>query len=285
MKIRWPKIEEIIVVICMYVSTGIVLASLFGIIAVIIWKGIGALDLAMITQSPQGGFYLGKEGGILNAIIGSFYIAGGATLLAFVLGLPVAFYLQREYIGQRKRAEVLRLLFDTLFGIPSIVYGAFGFTLMIFLGLRASLLAGIITVTLLELPIMIRGLDESFKMIPNELKEASLALGATRIETYLKVGLRQSMPGIITALIIAFGRGMGDAASVLFTAGFSDNIPTSLFQPTATLPLAIFFQLGTPFPEVQERAYASAIILLVIIMGLNILSRLIAKRSNRFIIK
>jgi phosphate transport system permease protein len=285
MKFELRKVEEAVIKGCMYLSSIIVVLSLLIIVMVILWKGIRTLSLSMIFETPKGGFYLGKEGGILNAIIGSFYIAGGATVLAFFLGLPIAFYLQGEYIGQKKVAQFLRVLFDTLFGIPSIVYGAFGFTIMVFLGLRASLLAGIITVTLLELPIMIRGLEESIKTVPWSLKEASYSIGATKLETYLKVAVRQCLPGIVTAIIIAFGRGIGDAASVLFTAGFSDNIPKSLFQPTATLPLAIFFQLGTPFPEVQKRAYASAIILLGLILFLNFFSRYLQKKLSKHIIR
>ena len=155
----------------------------------------------------------------------------------------------------------MRFFLDVLWGIPSIVYGAFGFILMVFFGLRASLLAGTITVALLIIPIMARSMDEVLKMIPFELKEASYALGATKLETAIKVIFRQALPGILTAIIIAFGRGIGDAASVLFTASFTDSLPYSLFKPVATLPLAIFFQLGTPFPEVQQRGYASALVL------------------------
>jgi phosphate transport system permease protein len=122
-------------------------------------------------------------------------------------------------------------------------------------------------------------------MVPKELQDASYSLGATKLETALKVVVRQSLPGILTAILLAFGRGIGDAASVLFTAGFSDRIPTSLSQPAATLPLAIFFQLGTPFPEVQERAYASAAILTMIILLISIISRVLIKRYTKHLVK
>jgi phosphate transport system permease protein len=182
-------------------------------------------------------------------------------------------------------ATFTRFSFDVLWGIPSIVYGAFGFSIMLFLGLGASLLGGIITVSLLVLPIMSRAMDEVVRMVPDELLDASYALGATRLETALRVVVRQALPGVLTAVLIAFGRGIGDAASVIFTAGFTDYIPHSLFRPVATLPLAIFFQLGTPFPEVQERAYASALILTVIIMLVSMLSRILTKRFTRHIVE
>ena len=172
-----------------------------------------------------------------------------------------------------------------LWGIPSIVYGAFGFTVMLVLGMKTSLLAGIITVALLILPILSRGIDEIIRNIQEELIYASYALGATQLETAFKVVVRQALPGILTSILIAFGRGIGDAASVIFTAGFTDYIPDSLMRPVATLPLAIFFQLGTPFPEVKNRAYASALVLTVIILIISIIVRVINKIFSKHIIK
>jgi len=254
------------------------------ILFTIVSKGLPAIDLAMLTQTPKGGFYLGKEGGILNAIIGSLYLAGGATILSIFISLPLALYLG-SYIQNTKWADFIRLSLDVLWGIPSIVYGAFGFTIMLTLGLRASLLGGIIVLTLLEIPIMCRAMEEVMRMMPEELSHASLALGANRLETASKVIVRQVLPGLVTAILLAFGRAIGDAASVLFTAGFSDQIPNSLFRPAASLPLAIFFQLGTPFPEVQERAYASAFVLTVIVLTISLGSRWLSQRLSRFSIK
>jgi phosphate transport system permease protein len=238
----------------------------------------------MLTQTPKGGYYLGREGGILNAIVGSLYLAGGATILAMVMSLPIALYLQ-IYAARSRRAELARLALDVLWGVPSIVYGAFGFIIMLWLGMRASLLGGIIVLALLELPIMVRGMDEAMAMVPLALKEASYALGATRLETALKIIVRQTTPGLLTAILLAFGRGIGDAASVLFTAGYTDRLPDSLFGPAASLPLAVFFQLGTPFPAVQERAYASALVLTIIVLALSLISRGLASRFTKHIIR
>ncbi len=235
----------------------------------------------MITQTPKGGYYLGKEGGILNAIVGSLELAGGATLLALILSLPVVLYINVYSRRKSRLAVFTRFALDVLWGIPSIVYGAFGFILMMMVGLRTSLLAGIITVALLELPIMARAMDEVVRLVPHSLRDASASLGATKLETAFHVIVRQCLPGIITAILIAFGRGIGDAASVLFTAGFSDRIPWNLFEPAATLPLAIFFQLGTPYPEVQARAYASAAILTIIILVVSLLSRWFSRKFRK----
>jgi phosphate transport system permease protein len=110
-------------------------------------------------------------------------------------------------------------------------------------------------------------------------------LGATRIETTLSVVLRQALPGIVTGVLLAFGRGIGDAASILFTAGYTDYIPRSLFDPVASLPLAVFFQVATPIPEVQQRAYASALVLLVIVLIVSLGSRLLSRRYSRHIVR
>jgi len=268
----------------MIASITMVLAVLAGILVVIVVRGASALNLSMLVQTPQGGYYLGKEGGIANAIVGSLCLAFGATLLSFLLGLPIAFALQKEYIG-RRLAQITRLSLDILWGTPSIVYGAFGFIIMVYLGLRASLLGGIIALTLLILPIMIRSIEEIIRMTPLELKEASYAMGATRIETTLKVILRQALPGMVTGVLLAFGRGIGDAASVLFTTGYTDYIPRSLLDPVASLPLAVFFQVATPIPEVQQRAYASALVLLIIVLLISIVSRLLSHRYSRHIVR
>jgi len=279
------KLKEGIFRVLMAVSMLVVVGCLVLIIGTIIWKGLPAMNLSMITQTPKGGYYLGREGGILNAIIGSLYLATGATVLAILFSLPVVLYINVYAKRNSRLASLTRFSLDVLWGIPSIVYGAFGFIIMIFFGLRTSLLAGILTVGLLEFPIMSRAADEVIRLVPRELLEASYSLGATRLETALKVVVRQCLPGLLTAVLIAFGRGIGDAASVLFTAGFTDRIPTSLLQPAATLPLAIFFQLGTPFPEVQQRAYASAAILTVLILVISLLARGLGKRYTRHVIK
>ncbi len=279
------KIEENVFKGLMIFSSLVISAGLLWILAVIIIKGLPAMNLAMITQAPKGGFYLGKEGGILNAIVGSLLLAGGATALALFLSLPLVLYLN-VYLKKGARLAVFtRFSLDVLWGVPSIVYGAFGFTLMLFFGLRASLLGGIIAVALLIFPIMCRAMDEVMQMIPQELMNASYSLGSTRWETAFKVVVRQALPGILTAILIAFGRGIGDAASVIFTAGFTDSVSFSLFRPVATLPLAIFYQLGTPFPEVQARAHASSLILTIIIITISIGARILTKRFQGYVVK
>ncbi len=281
MRWKWRHIEEGLMRILMLLSFGLILMSLLLILITITSKGLPSLSWQMISQTPKGGFYLGKEGGILNAMIGSLYLALGGTLIALFLAYPLALFLN-VYLSGSRWAELVRLSLDILWGIPSIVYGAFGFTLMIFLGWRASLLGGILTLALLEFPIMTRAMDEVIRRIPSDLTRAAFALGSTHLETAFLVLTRQILPGLVTAILLAFGRGIGDAASVLFTAGYTDRIPDSLFSPTASLPLAVFFQLGTPFPEVQQRAYSAALILTLIVLGVSLVSRWLSHTLDRY---
>ncbi|MHB8133159.1 MAG: phosphate ABC transporter permease PstA [Anaerolineaceae bacterium] len=283
-KIHRRYLAEFVARVLMIGSFALVALILGLILWTLIQKGLPSLTWEMVSQTPKGGFYLGKEGGILNAILGSLYMAGGGTLIALIFSLPIAIYLN-TYLGSSRWGNYVRLVLDILWGIPSIVYGAFGFIIMLSMGMRASLLGGTITLTLLALPIMTRAMDEVIRRMPTDLSEAALALGSTRLEIALRVTLPQMLPGILTAVLLAFGRVIGDAASVLFTAGYTDNIPTTLFRPVASLPLAVFFQLGTPFPEVQQRAYASALILTILVLILSIGSRLISSRLNKYTIK
>ena len=163
--------------------------------------------------------------------------------------------------------------------VLSIVYGAFAFMVMVWVGIRASTLGGILVTTLLIIPIMVRSGDEIAKTVPDEMVDAAYSLGATKWET-LKVLLRQVLPGMVTAFLLAIGKAIGDAAAVMFTAGFSDRMAGSLSDPTATLPLAIFnwITMPDPFPN---RAYAAALVLTVIVLLLSLGSRRITRRLTR----
>jgi phosphate transport system permease protein len=272
--------EEKVFKVIMIGSSVIILGVLLYIIGTIFYKGLPSLSLDMITKLPGGGFYLGKEGGVLNAIVGSLYIISGALFISILLGVPLVMYINFYMPAKSLFSSIIRFSLDILFGVPSIVYGAFGFALMIYIGIRASLLGGIIAVGMLIMPIMMRSFDEVTRLLPRDLPDALLSLGATKYEM-TKVLLRQLMPGLITAVLLAVGRGIGDAATVLFTAGYTDNIPASLNQPAATLPLSIFFQLGSPVEEVQNRAYASAIILTIIILALSLSARYFSSKFSK----
>lgn len=277
---RKKRFKETVAKIFMWAAMFIVFGFVISVLWTIFSKGCKAMSWDMITKLPGGGFYIGKEGGFLNAIVGSLYIVGASTVLGLLISIPVVFFLNVYLTKDSKLAYVARMAFDVLFGVPSIVYGAFGFTIMIYFGLRTSLLGGIIVITLLIIPIFIRTMDEATRNFPRDILDASFALGATRWET-LKVVVRQIAPGIATATLLSIGRAIGDAASVMFAAGYTDSIPTSLSQPAATLPLAVFFQLSSPIPEVVDRAYAAALVLTIIVFVLSICGRFITNRFSQ----
>lgn len=275
-RLRQEKIAKILMQLSGISITG----SLFLIIGIILYKGLPYLSWEMVSQTPQGGFYIGKTGGILNAILGSLYLATAATILATIIGIPISIYLNLYIKSGSLIAKASKLLFDVLYGIPSIVYGAIAFSMMVWLGIRASLFGGIITITLLTIPIVVRTIDELVKTIPIDLKNVTKALGATRWEI-AQVLLKYIKPGVFTAILLAFGRAIGDVAGVLLTTGFSDNLPKYLDEPAATLPLAIFFQLSSPIPEVQGRAYASALVLTFIILIIVICTHILASKQKK----
>jgi phosphate transport system permease protein len=281
---RRRRFEEAFFKGLMIGSLALVGGSLAAILLMITFRGAPSLSLSMLVQVPQGGYYLGKGGGIANAIVGSLLLSLGASILSLLLSLPIAFGLQREFLGKRL-ARLTRLSLDVLWGTPSIVYGAFGFIVMVYFGFSASLAGGILALTLLMLPIMVRSSEEVIRMVPADLKEVAYGLGATRIETTVLVIFRQALPGMVTGWLLAFGRGIGDAASILFTAGYTDNLPRSLFDPVASLPLAVFFQVATPIPEVQQRAYASALVLLILVLLVSLGSRLMSRWCSRNVVK
>jgi phosphate transport system permease protein len=256
------------------------IAILFFIVFEIVRKGLPALSWEMITEVPKGGFYFGKEGGIFNAIIGSVYLALGSSLIAVAISVPVALFINISLIKFEKLQHGIRLILDLLWGVPPIVYGAFGFSIMLFFGLKASLLAGMLTIGFLITPVMIRAMDEVLRTIPIGLLESTLSLGTTRFEAAM-IFFRQALPGIATAFLLGFAKGIGDTAAVMFTAGYTDYVPESLDEPAATLPLAIFYQLSSPIEEVKARAYASAVVLTFVILVISIVSRYLSSKVSK----
>ncbi len=279
-------LEETIFKILMMISLSIVLGSLLIIIGLVIVNGAPAFNLELITQTSSPEFKLGPGGGgILNSIIGSLLLALPATGIACSISLAIALYLQKDFMHSWI-AGFIRFTLDVLWGVPSIIYGVFCFMIMMILGIGASLIVGICALTLLEIPIITRYMDESIKMVPLGLKEGAYSLGSTKFETAIKVVRRQALPGIIAGVLLGLGRGIGDAASILFTAGgYTDQIPRSLYDWTSALPTMIYQLSTSPLPVVRQKASAAAFILLMIVLSISILSRLLAKRFTKNIIR
>lgn len=272
-------IEEKVVKALMWVSVSLVVLVVASIICTIFVKGFGSLSWDMVTKVPGRNWNTADDGGFINAIWGSIIVVAPATLIAMVVSIPVVFYMNLYRRRSNWLSYVARLAYDVLYGIPSIVYGAFAFMIMVMVGMRASVLGGIIVSTLLIIPMFIRNGDEISKSVPDDMIDAAYSLGATKWET-LKVVVRQVLPGMATATLLAVGKAIGDAAAVMFTAGFSDSMATSLSSPTATLPLAIFnwVTMPDPFPG---RAYAAALVLTVIVLILSLGGRWITNHFTK----
>lgn len=272
-------IEEKVVKALMWVSVSLVILVVASIICTIFVKGFGSLSWDMVTKVPGRNWNTTDDGGFINAIWGSVIVVAPATLIAMVVSIPVVFYMNLYRRRSNWLSYVARLAYDVLYGIPSIVYGAFAFMIMVMVGMRASVLGGIIVSILLIIPMFIRNGDEISKSVPDDMIDAAYSLGATKWET-LKVVVRQVLPGMATATLLAVGKAIGDAAAVMFTAGFSDSMATSLSSPTATLPLAIFnwVTMPDPFPG---RAYAAALVLTVIVLILSLGGRWITNHFTK----
>ena len=244
----------------------IVLAILIIILGYIIINGFPALSWEFLTQPPKD---LGRAGGIYPAIVGTLYLVAGAILIALPLGVGAAIYLV-EYTREGRITRLIRNGVDLLNGTPSIVFGLFGFAfIVLYLTVGVSLLAGQITLALMILPTVIRTTEESLKNIPQSLREGSLALGATRWQTISKVVIPPAVPGIVTGAILCIGRAAGETAPIMFTAVvFSSRfLPTSEFQPVMALPYHLFI-LATNVPGAATNQYGTALILLILVVGM-----------------
>lgn len=260
-------------------SAMIVLFMLGTVLYYIISNGIEALSWEFLTQFPRES---GRAGGIYPAIIGTLYLVGGAILIALPLGIGAAIYLA-EYTREGLLTKIIRAGVENLNGTPSIVFGLFGFAfLVLYLNLGISLLAGQITLALMILPTIIRTTEESLKSVPKSMREASLALGATKWQTIRKVVLPPAMPGIITGTILSIGRAAGETAPIMFTAVvFSQRfLPTSPFEPVMALPYHLFV-LATNVPNAEQNAYGTALVLLILVLCLYLIAIMIRNHYEK----
>ncbi len=276
-------LEEKIYRAIMLGSLAIVIGSLFMVIGItFLHGGTVLLEKPDIVTTPPGPQYLlGGEGGFLHAILGSIFMVLPATICAAIMAMGIALYLQSDYSSERI-AESIRTVLDALWGTPSIVYGIFVFTILVYMHQRASLFAGIIALTLLELPIITRYTDEAVQMVPRQIKESTYSMGSTRWET-AKVVARYALPGATVGILIGLGRGIGDAASVIFTSGAGNAMPSGLFSTATALPVMIFQQASSYYPSVREQAYAAACVLILVVLSLNVASRLLTRYLSRYI--
>ena len=247
-------------------SIGIVILFLGIILFDIVAHGIPALSWEFLTEPPRD---LGRAGGIFPAIIGTVYLVAGAILFALPIGMGAAIYLV-EYTRENAVTRIIRSGIDLLNGTPSIVFGLFGFSfLVLYLNFGVSLLVGQVTLGLMVLPTIIRTTEEALRSVPDSLREGSLALGATKWQTIRRVILPPAVPGVLTGTILSIGRAAGETAPILFTAVvFSRRfLPSSVFEPVMALPYHLFI-LSTNVPGAEQNQYGTALVLLLLVIGI-----------------
>lgn len=262
--------------------SALIVAILFFILGFIIVKGIGVISWDFLTQPPTDGM---TSGGIWPAIVGTFWLMVGSALFAFPVGVMSGIYMN-EYAPKGRLVAFIRMMTNNLAGIPSIVFGLFGMAFFVnYLNFGDSILAGSLTLGLLALPIVIRTTEEALKDLPNQYREGSLALGATKAQTIWKVLLPMAMPRIMTGLILSLGRVSGETAPILFTcaAYFLPKLPQSMFDQCMALPyhLYVVATSGTDIEAQTPIAYGTAFVLIVIVLTMNLLANGIRKHFEK----
>ena len=254
----------------------LVVAILFVILGFIIIKGGSVISWDFLTKAPEEGM---TKGGIFPAIVGTFYLIVGSSIISFPIGIMSGIYMN-EYATNGKVVRFIRIMTNNLSGVPSVVFGLFGMSLFVIaLGWGDSIIAGSFTLALMSLPLIIRTTEEALKSIDDSFRHGSLALGATKLQTIRRVVLPMAFPNIITGLILSVGRVSGETAPILFTvaAYFLPQLPGSIFDQCMALPyhLYVISTSGTDIEASRGMAYGTALVLIAIVLVVNLLANLL----------
>jgi phosphate transport system permease protein len=275
-----PQVREKIAFGLLTASAGVVIVPTVLVIGLLVARGISALTPEFLFTFPTNGM---RSGGIFPAIVGTLYLVMGTIVFAVPLGVLAAIYLS-EYARPNALTRLIRLSIVNLAGVPSIVYGLFGFgVFVLLLRFGASLLSGSLTLALLVLPVIIVTAEEALRSVPQTFREASLALGATKWQTVQRVVLPNALSGIITGMVIAIGRAAGETAPILFTvaAFFLPHLPRSVFDQAMALPYHLYI-MSTQVPNAPPRIqWGTALTLLIIVLGMNLIAAVIRGRFRR----
>lgn len=244
------------------------------ILATLVVKGAGSLNLAFFTETPAPPGQPG--GGVVHGIMGTLLIVGAAGLIGLPIGIGAGIYVA-EFPGHRL-ATITRFVADVMNGTPSIVVGVFAWTWIVAKQQHFSGLAGSAALAMLMIPMVMRTTEEMIKLVPNALREAALALGYSRWRTSLTVVARTTLPGIVTGSLLAIARIAGETAPLLFTALGSQYLSANLNEPMAALPLIVYVYATGPYPEWHRLAWATALVLLLVVLALSLLARLATRR-------
>ena len=262
-----PKVTQAIAIAVLGTATLLTVAVLVFIIAFVLSKGLPGVTWEFLSSSPKD---MGKAGGILPTLVGTVLLPLLAIAIALPLGVGTAVYLT-EYTRENRLTRTLRFGTDCLAGIPSIIFGLFGFIFfVVMLGMGWCLLSGALTLAIMVLPTIIRTSEEAIRAVPHAYREVSFSLGATRWATVLKVVLPNALPGIVTGVMLGIGRSIGETAAVIFTAGSSLRMPTTVFDSVRTM--SVHFYILAREGISTENAYATAAILIISVLLVNLVA-------------
>ncbi len=260
-----PRASQRLAVTLLWSATGVTVFVLLFIIVYIFWYGLPHLTWSFLTQPPRA---MGRGGGVLPFIVATIEVTALAVLIAAPLGVATAIYLT-EYTRESLLTRIIRFGSDVLAGVPSIIFGLFGFVFFVItLGMGLSILAGALTIAIMVLPTIIRTSEEAIRAVPRSFREVSYGLGATRWQTVTWVVVRAALPGIGTGIILSIGRSVGETAAVMLTAGSAMGMPVSLFDSGRTLSLHFFIMARELIS--MENAFATAAVLVLAILCTNI---------------
>lgn len=264
------------------VAAGINILALVGVCLFLCIHGAPALSWEFFSEPPR---KMMTAGGIWPCIAGTFLLAFGSMLLAFPLGVASAVYLH-EYGSRHPLTRFIRLGISNLAGVPSIVFGLFGLAFFVtFLGMGVSLLAGMLTLAILTLPVIINTTEEALRQVPDAWREASLALGATKSQTIARVILPAALPGMLTGAILGLARAAGETAAIMFTAAvfYTPKMPDSIFSSVMALPyhMYVLATAGTEIEKTRPLQYGTALTLIGLVLGMNLLALIVRDRMQR----
>jgi phosphate transport system permease protein len=256
--------------------------ALLIIVVFIVGNGWRALNWTFLSQAPMDSM---TRGGILPCIVGTLLLSLGAIVAAFPIGMASAIYLN-EYARPGPLLRIIRLGINNLAGVPSVIFGLFGLAFfVIYLKFGVSLLAGILTLGVMSLPVIIGSAEEALRAVPDSYREASLALGATKLQTIIRVILPAALPGILTGGILGVSRAAGETAPIMFTAAvfFTPRLPASIFDEIMALPYHIYVlaTAGTEIEKTRHLQYGTALVLIALVLGLNLLAIIVRSRLRR----
>lgn len=274
---RRTALNAALTVLAFLLSVGAML-PLFSVLYMLIARGAPLLSLELFTELTPGAGSVG--GGIGNAIVGTLVVVLVATALSLPLGFMAAVYLA-EFGGDSRLAITVRFSGKVLTGMPSILAGVFAYALVVATTGSFSALAGGVATGILMVPVVMLTAEQALRMVPTKMKLAALGMGANRSQTVVQIVIRTAMPGILTGVMLALARAMGETAPLLFTALFSDYwFEGKLLEPIASLAVLIYNFSGSPFDNQVDLAWAGSLVLVVSVLVVNIIAQLVTRRQE-----